>query len=59
MIYYANGGFNWHDLYYMPVKLREFYFRELVNAKEEENESYDKALNKNKKASPSQTTRRR
>ena len=40
MIYYANGGFNWHDLYYMPVKLREFYFRELLNAKEEENDSY-------------------
>jgi hypothetical protein len=46
MIYYDNGGFNWHDLYYMPVKLREFYYRELINAKEEETESYDKALNK-------------
>ena len=57
MIYYANGGFNWHDLYYMPVKLREFYFRELLNAKEEENESYDKALNK--KSSSPRTVRRR
>jgi len=46
MIYYANGGFNWHDLYYMPVKLREFYYRELISAKEEETESYEKAMNK-------------
>ena len=36
MVYYANGGFNWNDLYYMPVKLREFYWRELLKAKEEE-----------------------
>ncbi len=57
MIYYANGGFNWHDLYYMPVKLREFYFRELLNAKEEENDSYEKALNK--KPSSSKSVRRR
>lgn len=57
MIYYANGGFNWHDLYYMPVKLREFYFRELLNAKEEENDSYEKALNK--KAPSSRSVRRR
>lgn len=57
MIYYANGGFNWHDLYYMPVKLREFYFRELLNAKEEENDSYEKALNK--KPSSSRSVRRR
>lgn len=46
MVYYANGGFNWHDVYFMPVKLREFYYRELINAKEEENQSYEKALNK-------------
>jgi hypothetical protein len=57
MIYYANGGFNWHDLYYMPVKLREFYFRELLNAKEEENDSYEKALNK--KTPSSRSVRRR
>jgi len=44
MIYYANGGFNWHDLYYMPVKLREFYYRELLNAKDEENKSYENII---------------
>ena len=43
MIYYANGGFNWHDVYFMPIKLREFYWRELLKAKEGENEAMNKA----------------
>ena len=51
MAYYANGGFNWHDLYYMPIKLREFYYRELLSAKESEREEMDKATSKNKSTS--------
>jgi hypothetical protein len=51
MAYYANGGFNWHDLYYMPIKLREFYYRELLSAKETEREEMDKATSKNKSTS--------
>jgi hypothetical protein len=43
MVYYANGGFNWHDLYYMPIKLREFYWRELLASKEEENKQIEKS----------------
>lgn len=43
MVYYSNGGFNWHDLYYMPTKLREFYWRELLDAKKQEKEEMDKA----------------
>ena len=46
MVYYANGGFNWHDLYYMPTKLREFYWRELIEAKDEEKKQYESANNK-------------
>lgn len=42
MAYYANGGFNWHDLYFMPIKLREFYWRELLKAKESENAAIEK-----------------
>lgn len=42
MIYYANGGFNWQDLYFMPTKLREFYWRELLKTKESENNSVEK-----------------
>ena len=49
MIYFANGGFNWHDLYYMPTKLREFYWRELVKSKEEEAKQFEKS-NKSSKS---------
>lgn len=51
MVYYANGGFNWHDLYYMPIKLREFYYRELLKAKDAEQKQVDAANNKSKSAS--------
>jgi hypothetical protein len=57
MVYYANGGFNWNDLYYMPIKLREFYYRELLNAKETEKEEMEKVNNKSK-ASSSRVRRR-
>jgi hypothetical protein len=43
MVYYANGGFNWHDLYFMPTKLRQFYWKELLKVKEEEREQIEKA----------------
>ena len=56
MIYFANGGFNWQDLYYMPIKLREFYWRELLKAKEGENETIEKA---NTKTNNSSKIRRR
>jgi hypothetical protein len=55
MIYFANGGFNWHDLYFMPIKLRDFYWRELLKTKEEENETIEKAKSSNN----SSKTRRR
>ena len=46
MMYYSNGGFNWNDLYYMPTKLREFYYNELLNAKNKENEIAEKHTKK-------------
>lgn len=55
MIYFANGGFNWHDLYYMPIKLREFYWRELLKTKESEKQSYEKS---SKKSNTSKTSRK-
>jgi len=48
MAYYANGGFNCNDLYYMPIKLREFYYRELLKAKETEREDMERANSKAK-----------
>jgi hypothetical protein len=51
MMYYANGGFNWHDLYYMPSKLREFYWRELLKTKEEETKAQQAARDTAKRTS--------
>jgi hypothetical protein len=54
-MYFANGGFNWHDLYYMPIKLREFYWRELLKTKESEKQAHEKAY---KKSNTSKTSRK-
>lgn len=54
MVYYSNGGFNWNDLYYMPTKLREFYWRELLDTKNKEKEE----LEKSKKSSQSKVRRK-
>ena len=56
MIYFANGGFNWHDLYLMPTRLREFYWRELLKTKQDENETIEAA--KTKTNNSSKTKRR-
>jgi hypothetical protein len=56
MVYFSNGGFNWNDLYFMPIKFREFYWRELLKAKEEENEQIEASKSKSNNSSK---TRRR
>jgi hypothetical protein len=56
MVYYSNGGFNWNDVYFMPIKLREFYYRELIKAKESEKAEMDAAT---RKSSSSSRVRRR
>lgn len=58
MIYYSNGGFNWNDVYFMPTKLREFYFGQLLKVKDTEKESYEKASKAAKnKSTPTKTIR--
>lgn len=59
MIYHSNGGFNWHDVYFMPTKLREFYFGQLLKSKDIEKENYEK-VNKSIKSrsTPSKTIRK-
>lgn len=42
MCNYGNG-FNIMDLYHMPVHLRNFYYKKLVEAKEAENEQVKNA----------------
>jgi hypothetical protein len=43
MIYNSNGGFTWNDVYYMSIKLREFYWNELVRSKKTETEQIEQA----------------
>lgn len=57
MVYYANGGFNWNDVYFMPIKLRDFYWRELLKTKEEEKEQINKVNNSTNKSNSSKTRR--
>jgi hypothetical protein len=56
LIYYANGGFNWTDVYTMPVKFREFYWRELLKTKEEEKKAAERVYKSN---TPSSKARKR
>jgi hypothetical protein len=43
MIYNSNGGFTWSDIYHMPIKLRDFYWNELIKSKKTESEQIDAA----------------
>ena len=36
LIYHSHGGFNWSDVYTMPVWLRKYYMKQLVDTKEAE-----------------------
>ena len=38
MAYHSQGGFQWADLYDMPIALRRFYYDKLVEAKTKEKE---------------------
>ena len=57
MIYNSNGGFIWGDVYHMPIKLRDFYWNELVKSKKSETEQIE-AANRGKSAAPSKERRK-
>ena len=57
MIYNSNGGFTWGDIYHMPIKLRDFYWNELIKAKKTESEQIESAQRGN--ASTSSKARRK
>lgn len=44
---YGNG-FTMMDLYRMPTKLRNFYYRKLIDAKKAESEAVEKSTKSNK-----------
>ena len=47
LVYYGKGGFNWSDVYNMPVWLRTFYTNKIAKILKTQNEEQKKA---NKKA---------
>jgi hypothetical protein len=40
-MYYGNMGLTFADLYAMPVFLRNYYYRKLVDVKKKEKEQHD------------------
>lgn len=42
MVYHGGGGFILSEVYCLPVYLRKFYLKELVDSKKRENESTKK-----------------
>ena len=51
LIYYGKGGFNWSDIYSMPVWLRNFYYKKLETAIKEKNKAEEDATKKAKSSS--------
>jgi len=49
MVYYGEGGWNHTDIYTMPVHLRLFYFRTLMDRKKKESDEMKKAQSKAKR----------
>ena len=50
IIYYGQG-FTHSDVYDMPVYLRNFYYKKLIDTRKKENEETKKAQNKNNSTS--------
>lgn len=43
MCYYGNGAFNPTEVYSLPIYLRNFYYKKLVDVKTKENDEINKA----------------
>jgi hypothetical protein len=46
LIYHGNGGFNFLDVYNMPIWARKFYIKKIVEFKQEERAAQEKELSK-------------
>ncbi len=60
LIYHSHGGFNWDDVYSMPIWLRRFYIKKLVETKNEENKAREgKTTKSNNRPSPPPIVRKK
>ncbi len=48
MIYHGNGGFNFSDVYNMPIWARKFYVTKIIEFKKEERNIQEKEIAKAK-----------
>jgi TM2 domain-containing membrane protein YozV len=51
LIYHGNGGFNFTDVYNMPIWVRTFYIGKIIEFKQEEKKMNDKEMRKAKSKS--------
>jgi len=48
-MYHGKMGFTHTELYNMPIYLRNFYYKKLVDVRKKENEEHENAMRKAKK----------
>ena len=48
LIYHGNGGFNWNDVYNMPVWARRFYISKIIEFKNAEQKAHEESRNKSR-----------
>lgn len=58
MVYYGHG-FSWTELYNMPIWLRKFYLKKVLEAKKSEQKDHDDLKSKMPKVSNSKRTVRK
>lgn len=46
LIFHGNGGFNFSDVYNMPIWARKFYINKIIEFKEMEKEAHEKEMKK-------------
>ena len=46
LVYHGKGGFNWTDVYNLPVFLRRFYIKKVIKALEDKADAIEKERNK-------------
>lgn len=45
IIFHGNGGYNWYDVYNMPIWLRKFTFNSINKHFQDQNEAQEKSQN--------------
>lgn len=52
MMYHGKMGWTWTELYTLPVAVRNYFYRKLVEVRREENEAQERASKPNNSSQP-------